>query len=250
MYNVAFDALYWSLGGVMLVAFLATIARSVADLRARRGSRSVASATLLVAIGALLALVAGFSLNALRPITGDLVYQQVHFIAFYVAFGLVLWGFDRVGMTGDPASTAGRVLRGTVWGAFGLGTAIAIAALLDPAGYRIVSSGDVRYVQEPLFFLPLFVALGVGVAWLPGWLSVHARGSARPWLAALSGFMLLGMLREATIVPSTDQPIVDLLLAFGPFTVAALCLYRAASATSERSMLGHDSAAALTRTRP
>ena len=56
----------------------------------------------------------------------------------------------------------------------------------------------------------------------PGW---------RPWPRAL----LLGMLREATIIPATNQPILDLLLAFGPFTLAAFCLFRAASIRSGRT---------------
>jgi hypothetical protein len=235
VYNLAFDLVYWSLGAVMLVAFLATIVRSVADLRRDRDDRSRAVATLAVAIGALLALVAGFGLNALRSITGDLAYQQVHFIAFYVAFGVVLWGFDRVGMTGGPGLSRGRLVRATVWGAFALATAIAVAGLLAPDGYRIVSGGDVRYVQQPVFFLPLFVVLVVGVASLSSWLSAEGRRSARAWLAALAAFMLLGMLREATIIPSSDEPILDLLLALGPFTLAALCLYRAAVVVSGQS---------------
>ena len=37
-----------------------------------------------------------------------------------------------------------------------------------------------------------------------------------------------GTLREATLIPSTDEPLVDLLLAFVPFTIGAFCLYHAA----------------------
>jgi hypothetical protein len=50
--------------------------------------------------------------------------------------------------------------------------------------------------------------------------------------------MLLGMVRESNILPATNQPIVDLLLAFGPFTLAALCLLRAALVPGGRYVIG------------
>ena len=234
MDDLAFDALYWAFGGVMLLTLAATVARSTADLRHGSVDRSRAEATLVAAVGALLALVVGFGLNGLRSVTGDLFYQQAHFAAFYVAFGLVLWAFDRVGMTGSRTSRAGRVLRTTAWAAFALATVVAMAELLAPEGYRIVSGGDVRYVQQPAFFLPVLVVLVVGTAWLPSWVSGAWRKTTRPWLAAFAAFMLLGILREATIIPSTDEPLLDLLLAFVPFMVAVLCLYRAASDGSGR----------------
>jgi hypothetical protein len=165
-------------------------------------------------------------------VTGDLFYQQVHFVLFYFGFGAVLWGFDRVGMLGDRASGRGRARRTITWTAFGVATVMALVELLTPDNYRVASHGDVAYVEELLFFLPIFVALTAGAVWLPSWLVAAERQTTRPWLAALAGLLLFGMLRESTVLPSTDQPIVDLLLAFGPFTLAALCLYMAASVRS------------------
>ena len=243
MYDTVFDALYWSLGGVMLLAFIGTIGRSASDLRRSAGDRSQREATLAVAVGALLTLVVGIGLNGLRSVTGDLFYQQGHFVLFYVGFGLVLWGFDRVGMLGDHASAPGRRRRTITWGAFALSTGAALVGLLTPDSYRIVSGGDVRYVQEPLFFVPLFVVLAAGAIQLPTWLVVAERQTARPWLAALAASMLIGMLREPAILPATDQPIVDLLLAFGPFTLAALFLFRAASVGNARRRISNDAAA-------
>jgi len=228
MYTAVFDGLYWAFGAVMLVALVATIARSAAGLR-RSIDRSRSRATLGIAIGALIVLIVGFALNALRDLTGDLVYQQIHFAAFYVAFGLVLWGFDQAGMAAAPAAVAGRLVRPAVWGAFGIAVVLALIGLLSPDSYKVIGSDGISYVQEPLFFLPVFVVLLVGAASLPSWLDAGRRHTVRPWLAAVATFMLVGMLREATIIASTDQPIVDLALAFVPFTLASLCLYRAAS---------------------
>ena len=244
MYDTIFEALYGSLGGIMLVAFIASIARCVADLRRPSVDRSRGEGILAIAIGAMLTLVVGFSLNALRDVTGDLFYQQVHFALFYVAFGLILWGFDRVGLIGDHASSAGRARRTITWGAFAVATGAAVLGLLTPDSYRIVSGGGVRYVQQPLFFLPLLVVLFAGAARLPTWLDQARLGTAQPWVAALATFMLLGMLRESTIIPATDQPILDLLLAFGPFTLASLCLYRAASLGAGRQGTSREAVAA------
>lgn len=69
---------------------------------------------------------------------------------------------------------------------------------------------------------------------VPSWVSADQPQTARPWLAAFAAFVLVGVLREATIIPSTDETLLDLLLAFVPFTVAVLCLYRAASVGSVR----------------
>jgi hypothetical protein len=230
VYTAIFDSLYWLLGGVMLVAFIATIRRSLRRVQGSTGDRRQALGTLAISIGALLTLIVGFGLNALRGETGDLFYQQVHFGLFYVAFALVLLGFDLAGMLGDRSARRWNGRRAIAWAAFAAATGVALVALLTPESYRIVSGGDVRYVQEPLFFLPLFVALAVGAADLPSWLDGSQRRTARPWLATVAGLLVLGMLRESTIIPATNQPIADLFLALGPFAVAALCLYRAALA--------------------
>jgi hypothetical protein len=228
VYNVVFDGLYWSFGAAILLGCLATLARSVAHLRHASGDRLSAEATIAAASGVLVALVVGVGLNAVRSVIGDLPYQQVHFAAFYLGFALVLWSFDRLEMTGDHAVRHGRVLRAVAWGAFVLATLVVIEQLLTPATYRVVSTGQVRYVQQPQFYLPVFVVLVAGAAWLPRAFPAGREQAARPWLAVFAAFVFLGMLREATLIPSTDEPLVDLLLAFVPFTIGALCLYHAA----------------------
>ena len=76
MYDAVFEALYWSLGGLMLVAFAAAIARCLADLRRPATDRSGPEGILAIGVGAMLTLVVGFSLNALRGVTGDLFYRR------------------------------------------------------------------------------------------------------------------------------------------------------------------------------
>ena len=76
MHDAVYESLYRSLGGTMLVAFVAAIARSVADLRRPSADRSQAEGILAICIGALLTLAVGFGLQALRSVTGDLVTSR------------------------------------------------------------------------------------------------------------------------------------------------------------------------------
>ena len=47
-------------------------------------------------------------------------------------------------------------------------------------------------------------------------------------LAAFAGLALAGMLRESDMIPSSGVPLLDLIIAFGPFTAGAVALWRAA----------------------
>jgi hypothetical protein len=241
MYSMLFDVLYWSFGLVILAFLTAALIRAGRHVDAKDPGRQADVGIAAIAAGALLALVGGFGLNALRPVTGDLFYQQVHFGAFYVAFGMVLWGMLRVRTADLPISAPpGPWFGAAAWTTFLIATVGVGFELLRPDTYRVVSAGgDVRYVQEVSFFLPVFIALAAGaIGLLP--LLDDARSSARrraAWLVALAAFMSLGMLREATIVPSFDQPLLDLCAAFVPFTLAAICLYRAAAVSQRQGLL-------------
>ena len=70
MYSLVFDVVYWSLGGVMLVALVAAVARSLGNRRGGTTNGAPTDATLAAALGALIALICGFAFNALRPATG------------------------------------------------------------------------------------------------------------------------------------------------------------------------------------
>ena len=242
MYNTFYDLTYYGLAAGLALVLVATAVgtllrrRELTDRRLRSAALGVASA----AIGTLVALVVGVSLNAISSIVGDLVYQQVHFLIFYLGFGLVLYGIDRVAAANvasapGPGAAARRLsspLRLFAWGAFSASVLIACVFLLDPSTYTTAQAGGrERFAQQGVFYLPLFTVLVIGAVGLPAIALVdRARGAARRrlfWFGAYAGFALVGMLREATVIPSSGEPYVDLLVAFGPFTLAGICLFLA-----------------------
>ncbi len=232
METVVFDATYRALNAIMALVLLATAGRA---LRLRRRStdpsgRSVAMAVAVTALAVVLVLVVGVGLQAIRDSTGDLFYQQVHYAAFYVGFGLVLAAVDTVvsaARQDDVIRGSGRAwsaARLAGWGVFALAVTIAGAFLVDAAALPGATGNHVP--QQAVFFLPVFVVLGLAALVL-GFVALTDRGPLRAacgWFAAFAALVFLGMLREATILPSSGEPLVDLLVAFGPFTAGSTCL--------------------------
>jgi uncharacterized membrane protein YidH (DUF202 family) len=245
MYNTIYDATYAGLSAVMALVLLATVVRGARQRATATdpSRRTQATAIMVAAVGVLASLVAGVGLQAIRSTTGDLLYQQVHFAVFYVGFGLVLVGSDRVvsdDRTADPSPVSPdgwRRWRWTLWGIWAAATAVGVAKLAT-AGVG-APQADRRVPQEPIYFLPVLVALVIVTVVM---LALAGRTSDRGWrrqvviwFGLFGGLLFIGFLREATIVPSTNEPIVDLLLAFGPFAAATLCLYQGLRSTISRS---------------
>jgi hypothetical protein len=232
METMIFDATYRALSAITALVLLATA--GCALLRRRRSAdaagRSVALAVAITALAVEFVLVVGVGSNALRASTGDLFYQQAHFAAFYIGFGLVLAAVDAliaVARQTDLIRRSGRAwtaARLIGWGTFALAVTVACAFLVQ-AGALPGATGA-RVPQQAVFYLPVFVVLGLAVLALGG-AALTDRGPLRAvcgWFAAFAALLFLGMLRESTILPSSGEPLVDLLVAFGPFTAASMCL--------------------------
>ena len=102
--------------------------------------------------------------------------------------------------------------------------------LYDPGSYTVGESGGREHVaQQAIFYLPLVVVLVFGALAMAA-LVVPRDGDpvmrrARLWFLAYEVLVLVGALREATIIASVGEPIVDLLVAFGPFALSGVCLW-------------------------
>ncbi len=200
-----------------------------------RSGRSRALGMSLVALGTAVSVLVGVSFDILakNAIIGELLYQQAHFSVFYIGFALVLFGFLAALFSARgailPSDNQHRVNRLQIflWMLYVLCVAIAAASLFRPATYTIITSSGLHYVQQPIFFFPLFVSLAMGIVGL----SVAAARSTRSrlrrhlaWLDLFAVLVFIGLLREATLIPTSGIPLVDLLVAFGPFTIASFCL--------------------------
>jgi hypothetical protein len=232
METVIFDATYRSLSGITALVLLVTAGRALRLRHQSRdgGDRSVALAVAVTALAVELALVMGVGLNEIRASTGDLFYQQAHFAVFYLAFALIVaavYAIVAAARRDDLIRGPGRAwsaARLVGWGAFGLAVAIAGAFLLQAGALPGAIGGHVP--QQAVFYLPVFVVLGLAALVLGG-VALTRRGPMRAvcgWFAAFAALAFLGMLREATILPSSGEPLVELLVAFGPFTAASICL--------------------------
>jgi hypothetical protein len=228
-----FDATYY---GICLALTSLLSGVFIASVRLRFRARSAASeafatAVMLATGGAGVALVGGVSLNALAPETGDLFYQRTHFAIFYVGFAAMLVGLTRVARVTQlvewprlPIQVA-LGLTGVLWGTFGIAV-IAAAMALAVAGPTPQSAGHVP--QQTIYFVPVFLAfafcivvpLGLAIASGPGW-----RRRALVWFALFASLTFVGFLREANLITSSGEPMVDLLAAFAPFSLAGLALY-------------------------
>ena len=170
MYNLIYDATYYLLAGVFASGTPADRGDGPPAATSRSdGELRIAAVGLgWAGLGTLVALVAGVGLDLLSPLTGDLLYQQLHFTIFYLGFALVLHGLETLAWPAD-ASPSSRRLRWLGRAAFAVAVAVAALFLFNPASYTV--SGH-HVAQQTVFYLPLVVVLLLG-AIVPTAIALH-----------------------------------------------------------------------------
>jgi hypothetical protein len=213
-----FDLSYYGLSMVMLgmLGYTAVAGFALRPALSRLRERTEAVGVSLAALGALLTLVSGVVSTDLdrAGLLNDLVYQQAHFSLFYVGFALILFGV---------IATAHRWPL-LLWLGFAVTCVIAAIFLFDPGSYTYTQSGTrINAVQQVVFYLPLFYVTAAGVLLL----SLRAtRAHLHPvWFAIFCAAILVGLLRESTLIPTLGDPELDLLAAFVPFVAGTVCLF-------------------------
>jgi len=237
--NIVFDPTYYFLAAALTIVFLYT---TVLGLRMRKRSvvtadRDRALGTSLVAIGALVANAGAGTIVALgrNGLIGGVLYLQVEFLIVYAGFVALLLGIERIVLAAHASDSSLRwprskgELRVLLWSAYVLAVGVSAVYLLNPATYTITHSGGTEHVaQQTVFWLPVFLTLSFGiVALLPATLKseeVNVRKHAF-WFILFATLVLLGLLREATVIPSSGDPLTDLLVAFIPLSVGGFSLY-------------------------
>jgi hypothetical protein len=213
-----FDLTYYGLSVVMLGTLGYTVIAGITLRPALSGQRERTEAVgvSLAALGALLTLVSGVVLTDLdrAGVFNDVAYQQAHFSLFYVGFAMILYG----------VIVTARRWPLLLWLGFAATILIAAAFLFNPASYTYTQSGTrIRAAQQVVFYLPLFYVTAVGVLLLP--LQAARAHLLHPvWFALVCAAILVGMLRESTLIPTLGNPELDVLAAFVPFVVGTMCL--------------------------
>jgi hypothetical protein len=236
--NFAFEAIYYLLTAMIAIVLVTVTGLSI--IAERRTSSSIfrkdALGIGLAAIGATVSILGGVSLDTLAKsgsING-LFYQQSHFLIFYGGFALIFYGLTRMllGATVSLFLEKKKQLRQRflilLWSSFVSTVIVSSVYLLNPSTYTIIySGGSLHVAQQQIFFLPLIFTCVLGSLAVP--LGMIGKEGQFPrkmalWFGVFSIFTLIGVLREATLIPSSGNPLIDLLVAFGPFAIASLCL--------------------------
>ncbi|HEY6283249.1 MAG TPA: hypothetical protein VIW22_04920 [Nitrososphaerales archaeon] len=230
--NLVFDP---TLYGLTALVTLVSLGAAILALRRRGSEPSRALGTGLVAIGYAIILGVAISLLALVRAggLGGVQYLQIEFTAAYAGCATLMYGIDRV-MFANGSGQRKRTLRGALWSMFFVSLGIGFAYLLNPLTFMVTTVGGTQHVaQESVFWLPPSVTLIAGAVGLPAIVRANDKDiTVRKhslWLALFFIAIIAGVLKESNAIPSLGDPLVDMLVAFIPFTVGSLCILKSAT---------------------
>jgi hypothetical protein len=225
--TLIFDATYYVLAFCMIALLSATI---ILPRFSRIKESKIAAGTAYLALGALITLVGSVILIAITrssSINGFL-YQQLQFSTAYVGFAVFIFGVDRVLLSNQFTGSTLRRSRILMYGSYFLSVAFSSLFLFNPATYKVTIVGSQEHVaQQTVFWYPLFFTLGL-CALIAFYISSSKNGTTprnyATWIGLCCSVILLGTLRESTIIPSSGDPYTDLLIAFLPFVAGSFCI--------------------------
>jgi hypothetical protein len=247
-YDIVFEATYYGLAAALTLVLASTILLGLKDRQrgADQASRNLALSTCLAALGASVSVFGGVGLDYLAKSgqIGWLEYFQVEFSVFYAGFALILAGVYLMAKSARQSDILrspalhGRNLGAFVWIPFVLTVTLSSSYLFDSGTYWITFSNGVQHVaQQKIFYLPLVWTLAISAA-LPAIISLKSvdavkRGHAK-WFGLFAAVVSVGVLRETTIIPSSGDPLTDLLVSFVPFALGSFCLLIAAGKARQK----------------
>ncbi|MDD5371551.1 MAG: hypothetical protein PHQ40_20930 [Anaerolineaceae bacterium] len=226
-----FDFIYYASGALILGALGYSIfaGLNLYSLSPLPIFRKRGLAVLLLAIGMIIVVIAGFVGNAL--LKGSIYYQQITFACYYIGFALITFALNAmVGVTQEtnplPKYLSNvRVTSLVVWALF-LGTLVVSGFyLFNPKSFVFNQYGV--QIQRVVYWMPMFTTTFAG-AILSYLLAsqIKEKGEKKYlfWICACFILLLIGMLGEWSTLPDWGNPITNLLVIFVPFVLACLCL--------------------------
>jgi hypothetical protein len=218
-----FDVIYNAISMAFLVALAIAVLRGCLlgrrkfdelDRRHGRGSALAAFGTALALAGGLVA--DGF-------LQDSAWFQQVRFGIYFVGFALAVVGISSVLRAAIARRTDfRRFLPGILIWLFVGSLVVSIPFLTIPSTFEL--NRYHQQVQLVVYWTPLLVASGLGAVML----FVAAVGSPVPartiWVGVFEALLLLGLLREAAILPDLGDPLVNLSVSFVPFFIGGVAI--------------------------
>jgi len=233
--NLVFDPTFYAFGTVIVCFLTATVVIAIMKLRGSKSIevRKLVMGTVLFALGAIVTTV-GVVLLSFLSRSGEIdpfLYLQSEFLDIYFGFGLILSGIQFTVYAGG--SKLASTFRALTWLTFAASSTISAAFLLNRATYAVSFSGSTMHVaQQLVFWLPVFLTSCIGLVVLPV-LALRAGDSGLRSHASLFAvsilLVLVGCLKESNLIPSSGDPLRDLLVSFVPFTTGSVILLLAAS---------------------
>jgi hypothetical protein len=245
--NAIFDPTLYALTAVVVVvaALTTLLCISARNTFADQRQKSRVLGTGVCALGYAVVIIAAIVLLTLMraDVVNGFVYLQAEFGVAYVACAMILYGVDKAVFPmkelANQLSDARREfgVRAAIWASFLVTLGIALAFLLNTSTYTVSSTGSVQHVaQQGIFWLPAFFVVAVGAVSVPASAVRHSQGAIRRQAIYLALFFLLvpiGMSKESNLIPSLGDPLLDMLVAFVPFTAASSCLLVGAAGLSK-----------------
>lgn len=232
-YNTVYDTLYYALAAAstLMLIYATFLGFKKRHNFSNPTYKNQALGIALAALGFAITIFGGVFLDTLTKsgIISDLLFQQSHFSILYVGLAMILFGIDASLLTAQKlfqshvSNLHVKQQRILLWVVFLATTAISVFYLFT------LSAGPSQHVgQQLVFYLPIIFVILVGIIELPI-LSVISKNSPLrkilTWFGLSMFLIFVGALREATIIPSSGEPLIDLLVGFGPFTAASVCFY-------------------------
>jgi hypothetical protein len=233
-----FDATYYALVTCMIALLVSTI---IVARFSRVKDRKIAVGTAYFSLGALITLVGSAILLALgrSSALNGFLYQQLQFSTAYAGFAIFLFGLDSGLLSNQFTGINLKRVRIFVWCSYFLTIAVSSLYLFNPATYKVTIIGSQEHVaQQTVFWYPLFLALVISA--LTAFYISSRKNSVSfrryaIWFGLCCSLILLGTLRESTVIPSAGDPFADLLFAFLPFIAGSFCILMAARSLHQSS---------------
>ena len=216
-----FDLIYPTLNVLFVVGLAGAVILGVVQSRRATlpAERLLGRGGAISAVGTAITLAGGLFADAL--LKSSYWFQQVRFGIYFVGFALVIIGLNSIirAAIGTREGNIARMPR-LLAALFVICCAIAIVFLALPSTFVLNQYRE--QIQLPIYWLPLLVGSLAGSIML--FAVARSAGELRrraTYAGVFAALLFFGLLREAGIIPDLGDPIVNLLISFIPFVVAA-----------------------------